>query len=72
MSTAARHKEQEEEDGEDAVMGPTPIEMMEQMGVNASDVAKLKAGGMFTMEAVAYATMKSLTNLKGVSEVRML
>lgn len=44
------------------------IEELEQHGVNRTDIAKLKAGGFHTIEAVAHATQRKLMEVKGISE----
>ena len=62
---ATRMQEEEEEDQE---MGPMMVDRLESCGINNSDVTKLKDGGFHTVEAVAYATMKQLTEIKGISE----
>ena len=59
---------QEEEEEEDQEMGPMMVDRLESCGINNSDVTKLKDGGFHTVEAVAYATMKQLTEIKGISE----
>ena len=46
-----------------------PIQRLEGLsGIAASDVKKLLEHGYHTVEAVAYATMKTLTGIKGISE----
>ncbi len=61
----------EEGAGQQQVAG-IPVDQLEQHGVNNGDVNKLKAGGFHTVEAVAYATLKALTEIKGVSEAKAL
>ena len=49
--------------------GPMPIQRLEGVaGIGAADVKKLLEQGYHTVEAVAYATMKTLTGIKGISE----
>ncbi len=50
--------------------GPTPLEKLEACGINNADVKKLQAAGFMTVEAVAYATLKSLLAVKGISEIK--
>ena len=64
---ATRMQEEEDEDQE---MGPILVDRLESCGINNSDVTKLKDGGFHTVEAVAYATMKQLTEIKGIVKVR--
>ncbi|GJP43437.1 hypothetical protein CLOM_g2897 [Closterium sp. NIES-68] len=54
-----------------AVHGPLPIEQLEQCGISATDVKKLREGGMFTVEAVAYTSRKDLLKIKGISEAKV-
>eukprot|EP00937_MAST-01D_sp_MAST-1D-sp2_P007477 g7477.t1 len=48
----------------------TPIDQIEGSGISGGDVRKLKEGGYHTAQAVAYATIKKLTEIKGVSEMK--
>ena len=52
--------------------GPTPLSALEgQQGISASDIKKLREeGGLHSVEAVVYATLKQLTGIKGVSEAK--
>eukprot|EP00163_Fabomonas_tropica_P004477 TRINITY_DN13951_c0_g2_i1.p1 TRINITY_DN13951_c0_g2~~TRINITY_DN13951_c0_g2_i1.p1 ORF type:complete len:268 (-),score=58.73 TRINITY_DN13951_c0_g2_i1:673-1476(-) len=50
--------------------GPLGIEKLEEVGISASDIKKLKEAGLFTVEAVAFATKKSLVAIKGVSDAK--
>jgi len=55
--------------GEVEDSGPMPIQRLEGVsGIAAGDVKKLLEHGYHTVEAVAYATMKTLTGIKGISE----
>jgi DNA repair protein RAD51 len=40
------------------------------VGFNNTDVKKLEAGGFLTVESVAYATVKSLIAIKGITDVK--
>ena len=48
--------------------GPMAVQRLEAVGVAAADVKKLLEAGFHTVEAVAYATQKSLMAIKGISE----
>ena len=39
---------------DDDIAGPLPIEKLADAGINASDIKKLKAQGMFTVESVCF------------------
>jgi len=54
----------------EADAGPLPITRLEGSGLSATDVKKLVAAGFHTVESIAYATKKSLTSIKGISEVK--
>ena len=65
---------QEDEDVEMEELGIAahPIALLEAQGINNGDVNKLKTAGFHTVESVAYATMKKLCEVKGVSEAKAL
>jgi DNA repair protein RAD51 len=48
----------------------TPISKLEDIGISASDVKKLRENGYHTVEAVAYAAKKALLAVKGISEAK--
>ena len=47
------------------------LEDLENFGVNKPDIQKLKAAGFHTVEAVAHATIRKLTDVKGLSEQKV-
>ncbi|KAG8768777.1 recombinase rad51 [Ceratobasidium sp. 428] len=53
---------------EDVMSGPKIVEALQQFGISAQDCEKLKAAGLFTLEAVAYTPKKNLIAIKGISE----
>lgn len=61
-----------EEDEQEAheFQGPRLINELEQAGINATDINKLKEAGMHTVDAVAMATRRQLVAIKGISEVK--
>lgn len=46
------------------------IEKLEGQGINSSDIKKLQEAGYYTVESVAFATMKKLIEVKGISEAK--
>nr|CCA25020.1 DNA repair protein RAD51 putative [Albugo laibachii Nc14] len=58
------------EDIQQEMAGPRLINCLEQAGINATDVNKLKEAGMHTVDAVAMATKKHLISIKGISEAK--
>ncbi len=50
--------------------GPMKIEMLQSHGVNIKDIEKLQAAGLYTIEAVCYSTLKTLTQIKGITDAK--
>eukprot|EP00761_Pharyngomonas_kirbyi_P005622 gb/GECH01005627.1/.p1 GENE.gb/GECH01005627.1/~~gb/GECH01005627.1/.p1 ORF type:complete len:339 (+),score=102.96 gb/GECH01005627.1/:1-1017(+) len=69
MSKQAHRPEQDEEEEEEDE-GPMPVEKLESVGINASDVKKLRDGGFYTVESVLYAPKKNILALKGISDAK--
>ncbi|EPZ33448.1 DNA repair protein RAD51-like protein [Rozella allomycis CSF55] len=61
-------KEDENEKEIDEVNGPFPVEALEQHGISAADVKKLKESGYHTVEAIAFTPKKCLSLIKGITE----
>lgn len=55
---------------EDMDVGPIKIERLQEEGINVKDIEKLQAAGLYTVEAVAYSTLKTLTAIKGITDVK--
>ncbi|KAI8380275.1 DNA repair protein RAD51 [Blakeslea trispora] len=55
-------------DDEDS--GYLRISKLEECGVSASDIKKLKDAGFYTVESIAYAPKKALLAVKGISETK--
>ncbi|KAK8803074.1 hypothetical protein WA588_002232 [Blastocystis sp. NMH] len=64
MAQRERQDIEMEEEG-----GPLPIGKLESAGINAATVKKLQDAGYYTVESVAFSTMKKLVEVKGISEV---
>ena len=47
------------------------IEKLQEHGINAADIAKLKANGFCTISSIVMATKKELTNIKGINEAKI-
>ena len=67
---AAEQMQGVEEGEESAEYGPQLVEMLQEHGINAADIKKLKDSGYDTVESVAYATNKMLTKVKGISDAK--
>lgn len=57
-----------EDEGEDC--GPTLIKKLEGQGITSGDIKKLEEAGYHTVESVAFAPRKYLTQIKGISEAK--
>ena len=53
---------------EEQVPAYTEIDRLEQHGINAMDIQKLKTGGICTVLAVLMCTKKEMLNIKGITE----
>ena len=62
---------QEEEELQEVDLEQTnfnQIEKLQEYGINAADIAKLKANGFCTISSIIMAPKKELTNVKGINE----
>ncbi|CAI5701076.1 hypothetical protein KXD40_008592 [Peronospora effusa] len=70
MNGQYQEEEQEMAVEHHEMQGPRLVNILEQAGINTTDVNKLKEAGMHTVDAVAMATKKQLVGIKGISEVK--
>ncbi|EFP89930.2 hypothetical protein PGT21_030141 [Puccinia graminis f. sp. tritici] len=49
----------------------TDVDALQELGISAQDIKKLKDGGFATIKAVLTASRKQLTSLKGISEIKV-
>ncbi|PLW12182.1 hypothetical protein PCANC_17221 [Puccinia coronata f. sp. avenae] len=49
----------------------TDVDALQELGISAQDIKKLKDGGYATVKAVLTASRKQLTNIKGISEIKV-
>ncbi|KAA0163980.1 hypothetical protein FNF27_01370 [Cafeteria roenbergensis] len=68
MAAAAAHADHAAEEAAD--VGPSLVTVLQEQGINASDIKKLQDAGLHTVEAVAYSTKKTLIAIKGISEAK--
>jgi len=47
------------------------IDRLESVGINVSDIKKLKASGFYTMSSIMMSTSTTLGNIKGLSEAKV-
>lgn len=62
-----QHQEEMVDDGS----GINSVEALAQYGINAGDIAKLRAAGVHTIESLAFAAKKDLNSIKGLSEQKV-
>ena len=48
-----------------------PIDLLQEHGINASDISKLRDAGFNSIESVTYSTKKTLVSIKGLSEIKV-
>lgn len=63
---------QEEEEEMEVEAGPSAIETLEEHGIGTGDINKLRAGNYHTVEQVAYAPIKQLLAIKGISDAKAI
>jgi len=48
-----------------------PLEVLQDHGIAANDIEKLKNAGYHTVESIAHATVRKLSDVKGISEAKV-
>ena len=48
-----------------------PIDLLQEHGINVSDISKLRDAGFNSIESVTYSTKKTLVSIKGLSEIKV-
>lgn len=64
-------KIQEEATGEDEEATYVSIDKLQDHGVNAADITKLKQGGICTVKGLLMTTKKEILNIKGISDMKL-
>ncbi|CCF56562.1 hypothetical protein KAFR_0B02650 [Kazachstania africana CBS 2517] len=59
------------EDAGTAAKSIVPVEELQNYGINASDLSKLKSSGIYTVNTVLSTTRRNLCKIKGLSEVKV-
>ncbi|VFQ98283.1 unnamed protein product [Cuscuta campestris] len=70
----SQHKdvqERRQDDLEEIQHGPFPVEQLQESGIAALDIKKLKDSGLYTVESVMYDPRKDLVQIKGISEAKV-
>jgi len=70
MATETKVDEQEPMEEEEE-LAYDEIDKLQSMGINAADINKLKAAGIYTVQAVNMTTNKTLAKIKGLSEAKI-
>ncbi|RKP02597.1 hypothetical protein CXG81DRAFT_17736 [Caulochytrium protostelioides] len=60
-----------EQEEVEAILIPMEIDRLQEQGVNASDISKMKAQGLTTIKAVQMSTSRQLARIKGMSEAKI-
>lgn len=68
LASVSEIQSNEEENEE---FGPTLIKKLEGQGITSGDIKKLEEAGFYTVESIAFAPKKSLTQIKGISEAKV-
>ena len=63
-------KEAEGEEYEESLTS-TSIDKLQEYGINAADINKLKSGGICTAKGLLMVTRKELLNIKGISDAKL-
>jgi meiotic recombination protein DMC1 len=56
---------------EEESLSATPIDKLQDHGINAGDINKLKAAGICTVKGMLMVTRKELLNIKGISDQKL-
>merc|ERR1719506_2725552 len=66
--SVAKHLEAGEEEADDGLL---EVERLQDAGLNAADLKKLKEGGFHTVTSVLYSMKKDLVAVKGLSDQKV-
>jgi meiotic recombination protein DMC1 len=71
MSKQDEREESQEQSGEEVENTWNDVSKLQDLGINAGDIKKLKDAGCYTVESLIMRTKKSLCNIKGLSEAKV-
>eukprot|EP00727_Mastigamoeba_balamuthi_P011266 m51a1_g6762 Meiotic recombination protein DMC1 putative (340) ;mRNA; r:95797-97108 len=71
MASAEVSKPEVESDEDVEASSFTVVEKLQEIGINAGDIAKLKAAGIHTVESILMHTRKDIAAVKGMSEAKV-
>ena len=61
-------EDEEQEAGEEMTMVSNGIDALQEYGINAADINKIKAAGICTAKGILMATRKEIANIKGIGD----
>ena len=64
-------EEAEQEEQEEDVLNFMLVAALEEQGIPAADIKKLKDGGFNTVESILFTPKKALVDIKGISEGKL-
>ena len=64
-------KESSQEESTEDNLTSTTIDRLQEYGINAADINKLKSAGICTAKGLLMVTRKELLNIKGISDVKI-
>ena len=70
VETTQMEEHAEDMEAEEAYSAYCHVSELEQRGINRKDTEKLASAGFCTVQSIAYATLKSLCQVKGVSDAK--
>ena len=70
VETTQMEEHAEDMEAEEAYSAYCHVSELEQHGINRKDTEKLAQAGFCTVQSIAYATLKSLCQVKGVSDAK--
>ncbi|KAF9906770.1 recombinase rad51 [Linnemannia zychae] len=70
MEYAQQQHDVEIEEEEEETLSHFPIEKLEECGIQAADIKKLRDAGYYTVESVAFTPKKNLLTVKGISDAK--
>eukprot|EP00565_Helicotheca_tamesis_P003434 CAMPEP_0185733364 /NCGR_PEP_ID=MMETSP1171-20130828/19265_1 /TAXON_ID=374046 /ORGANISM="Helicotheca tamensis, Strain CCMP826" /LENGTH=346 /DNA_ID=CAMNT_0028403077 /DNA_START=16 /DNA_END=1056 /DNA_ORIENTATION=- len=65
-------QQQQQEEGEEVAVTYQTLDLLQEHGIAANDIQKLNDAGYHTVESVAHATVRKLSEVKGISEAKVM
>lgn len=73
VAEAQQQQQQQEQEQEDVMEEQSilPIDLLQEHGIGAADIQKLKTSGLGTIRAINMVSKRSLSKIKGMSEAKI-